>query len=302
MRVLVTGAGGTLGQALAPALALEGHEPVLLDVRTLETPYRFVEGDVRQLQDVRRAMQGVDLVVHGAALHGIHLRDHTSQEFHELNVTGTFNTWEAAAEAGVRGLVFCSTMGVYGESRLPSGEDEVVALREDLPLLPADIYGLTKTVGEEMCRYYGRRHGIGSIALRYGMFVPEPFFRYGIRLLYGGVDTADVVGSVLAAIDALAARRVNWGAFNVHSVVPFTEEDAAGLLSDPLAVIDRYWPGASQLLWQRGVERLEPIREYYPMGSIQHRLGFRPSRNFDQWLKKLESQPEALADKPSPWP
>ncbi len=84
--------------------------------------------------------------------------------------------------------------------------------------------------------------------------------------------------------------------------MPFTEEDGAGLLSDPLAVIDRYRPGASELLRQRGVERLEPIREYYPMGSIQHRLGFRPSRNFDQWLKKLESQPEALADKPSPWP
>lgn len=302
MRVLVTGAGGTLGQALAPALAAEGHEPVMFDVRTLETPYRSVEGDVRRLQDVRRAMQGVDLVVHGAALHGIHLRDHTPQEFHELNVTGTFNAWEAAAEAGVRGLVFSSTMGVYGETRLPSDEHSVVALREDLPLLPGDIYGLTKVVGEEMCRYHGRRHGIGSIALRYGMFVPEPFFRYGIRLLYGGVDTADVVGSVLAAIRALATGQVSWGAFNVESVVPFSVEDGAGLRSDPLQVIDRYWPGASQLLRERGVERLQPIREYYPMESIEQRLGFRPSHDFGQWLQELRSRPEIRAAEPTPWP
>jgi len=302
MRVLVTGAGGTLGQALAPALAAEGHEPVLFDVRRFETPHRLVEGDVRQLQDVRHAMEGVDLVVHGAALHGIHLRDHTPQDFQELNVTGTFNAWEAAAEAGVRGFIFSSTMGVYGESRLPSGENAAVALREDLPLLPADIYGLTKVVGEEMCRYYGRRHGIPSIALRYGMFVPETFFRYGIRLLYGGVDTADVVGSVLAAIRALATGRVTWGAFNVESVVPFRQVDGAGLRSDALAVIDRYWPGALQLLRERRVERLEPIREYYPMESIERRLGFRPRHDFGQWLEKLRSDPEAVAVKPSPWP
>ncbi len=302
MRVLVTGAGGTLGHALAPALAGEGHEPVLFDVRRFETPHRLVEGDVRQLQDVRHAMEGVDLVVHGAALHGIHLRDHTPQDFHELNVTGTFNAWEAAAEAGVRGFIFSSTMGVYGESRLPSGENAAVALREDLPLLPADIYGLTKVVGEEMCRYYGRRHGIPSIALRYGMFVPETFFRYGIRLLYGGVDTADVVGSVLAAIRALATGRVTWGAFNVESVGPFRQMDGAGLRSDALAVIDRYWPGAWQLLRERRVERLEPIREYYPMESIEQRLGFRPRHDFGQWLEKLRSDPEAVADKPSPWP
>jgi len=302
MRILVTGAGGTLGQALAPALAAEGHEAVLFDVRRFETPYRLVEGDVRRLEDVRHAMEGVDLVVHGAALHGIHLRDHTPQDFHQLNVTGTFNAWEAAAEAGVRGFIFSSTMGVYGESRLPSGENAAVALREDLPLLPADIYGLTKVVGEEMCRYYGRRHGIPSIALRYGMFVPETFFRYGIRLLYGGVDTADVVGSVLAAIRALARGRVSWDAFNVESLVPFRQEDGAGLRSDPLAVIDRYWPGAAQLLRERRVERLEPIHEYYPMESIEQRLGFRPRHDFGQWLEKLRSDPEAVADKPSPWP
>lgn len=302
MRVLVTGAGGTLGRALAPALADKGYEPVLFDVKAFETPYRLIEGDVRSLGDIRGAMEGVELVVHCAAIHGIHLEDHSARDFYELNLTGTFNTWEAAAEAGVRGFVFSSTMGVYGDSRRPPADDAVVALEEETPLLPADPYALSKVLGEEMCRYYGRRHGIPSIALRYGMFVPEPFFRYGIRLLYGGVDTADVVGSVVASVRALAEGGVHWEAFNVESPVPFTQDDGADLRRDPLAVVDRYWPGAGALLQERGVEMLQPISESYPVEAIERRLGFRPSCDFATWLEDLRARPGERSEKPVPWP
>ena len=301
MRTLVTGAGGTLGEALAPALIDGGHEPVLFDVRPLDSPYSVV-GDVRRPADVRRAMQGVELVVHTAAIHGIHLRDHTPQQFYELNLTGTFNTWEAAAEAKVRGFVFSSTMGVYGESRVPETDDVVVAIHEDLPLLPGDIYGYTKLAGEEMSRYYSRRLGIPSVALRYGMFVPEPFFRYGPRLLYGGVDTDDVVGAVMASVEAVVDGRIGaWDAFNVESYVPFTEADGPMLRRDPLPVLDRHYPGATELLRERGVPRLKPIDGFYTMDRIADRLGFRPQCNFDRWLEELRSRPDERAPRESPW-
>ena len=302
MRVLITGAGGTLGTALAPALAEAGHEPVLLDVQPLQTQYEFVQGNVRKREEVQAAAHGVEFIVHTAAIHGIHLRDHSPQDFYDLNVTGTFNVWKAAVQAEVRGLVFSSTMGVYGERRIPPRADAVVALHEDIPVLPGDIYGYTKVAGEEMCRYYGRRYAIPSVALRYGMFVPEPFFRYGIRLLYGGVDTADVVGAVLASIDALTTRTVQWDAFNVESHVPFTKADAAQLRQDPLPVLDKYYPGATDLLRERGVEALAPITVYYPMQRIADRLGFRPQCNFEQWLEALQSRPEERAEKSPPWP
>ena len=67
MRVLITGAGGTLGATLAPLLAEVGHEPVLFDVRPLETGYRFVQGDIRRLEDVRRAVEGCLLYTSDAA-------------------------------------------------------------------------------------------------------------------------------------------------------------------------------------------------------------------------------------------
>ncbi len=301
MRILITGSGGTLGTALAPALAEAGHEPVLFDVQPLQTPYEFVQGDVRKADDVRGAARGAEFIVHTAAIHGIHLRDHTPRDFYDLNLTGTFNVWEAAVEAGVRGLVFSSTMGVYKSHNAP-GTSTSIALHEELPPMPGDIYGFTKVAGEEMCRFYGRKYGIPSVALRFGMFVPEPFFRYGIRLLYGGVDTEDVVSSVLASIEALSAGRLQWDVFNVESYVPFTEEDEPQLRRNPLPVLDKYYPGAVELLRERGTSELAPITAYYPMARAAERLGFRPQCNFEPWLEELRSRPEERAEKSPPWP
>ncbi len=301
MRILITGAGGTLGTALAPALAEVGHEPVLFDVQPLQTPYESVQGDVRAAEDVRGAARGVEFIVHTAAIHGIHLRDHSPQDFYDLNLTGTFNVWEAAVEASVRGLVFSSTMGIYKSHDAP-GAGRGMALHEDLAPQPGDIYGFTKVAGEEMCRFYGRKHGIPSVALRFGMFVPEPFFRYGIRLLYGGVDTQDVVDSVLASIDALTGGKLQWDAFNVESYVPFVEEDEPQLRQNPLLVLDKHYPGATELLGERGVRELAPITVYYPMERAAERLGFRPRCNFEQWLEELRSRPEERAEKSPPWP
>ena len=299
MRVLVTGAGGTLGLALAPALEQAGHEPVLQDVRDLDTAYEFARGDVRVAEDVRAAARGADVIVHAAAIHGIHLADHSTRDFYDLNLTGTLNVWEAAVDAGVRAVVFSSTMGVYKTHSAPGGGS---ALREDVPLRPGDVYGWTKLAGEELCQLYGRTHGIPSVGLRFGMFVPEPFFRYGIRLLYGGVDTHDVVRSVLSSIDALTSGELTWGAFNVESAVPFQEADAVQLARDPLPVLDTYYPGASHLLRERGVDSLAPITVTYPMDHARQVLGFEPQCNFEQWLDELRSRPEERADTSPPWP
>lgn len=299
MRVLITGAGGALGTALAPVLAAAGHEPVLQDVRRVDTPYEFIQGDVRLPEDALVAARGAEMIVHTAAIHGIHLRDHSPRDFYDLNLTGTLNIWEAAAAAGSRGVVFSSTMGVY-KSHNAGGHGAV--LREDVPLRPGDIYGWTKLAGEELCRLYGRQHSIPSVALRFGMFVPEPFFRYGIRLLYGGVDTHDVVRAVMTSIGALASDRITWGSFNVESFVPFQEDDAEQLALDPMPVLDKYYPGASDLLGERGVKELAPITVYYPMDRAREVLGFQPECNFDRWLEELRRRPEERADSSPPWP
>jgi nucleoside-diphosphate-sugar epimerase len=303
VRILVTGSGGTLGTAVTPILAQAGHEAILADLApATAADERSVQADIRDMGQVRRLMDGVDYVIHTAAIHGIHLRDHSAREFFELNLGGSFNVWEAAREAGVRGVVFSSTMGVYGSSRKPPGPDDVVRVDEALPLEPTDVYAYTKVAGEEMCRWYGRQYGIPSIALRFGMFVPEPLFRYGIRLLYGGVDTDDVAAAVMAALGALIERRIEWDAFNVHSVLPFSQGDGPDLRRDPFIALDRHFPGSAALLRERGVTELTAIDSWFPTARLEQRLGYRPQCNFEQWLEELRSQPEARADKSPPWP
>jgi UDP-glucose 4-epimerase len=302
MRVLVTGAAGTLGTTLVPLLVAAGHEPIAIDLGEGPGDARWMAADLRDAAAVDRAVDGVDLIVHTAALHGIHLDSHSARHFYDLNVTGTFNVWQAAVRNDVRSVVFSSTMGVYGESRRPTGDDDVAFLDEGLPLRPGDIYGWTKLVGEELCRYQLRDHAIPSIALRFGMFVPEPFFRYGIRLLYGGVHVEDVAGAVMAAVNALERGEIEHDAFNVEAPLPFTRADAPDLRRDPLAVLDRHFPGAAGLLHERGVRSLKPITEVFPVTRLERRLGFRPRHDFGSWLDELRRRPDDRADGDPPWP
>lgn len=302
MRVLVTGAAGTLGTALLPRLAAAGHELVALDMRHGSGPARWTVADLRDADAVGRAADGVDIVVHTAALHGIHLARHSPREFYDLNLTGTFNVWQAAVRNEVRGVVFSSTMGVYGETRRSAGDDDVAFLDEELPLRPGDIYGWTKVAGEELCRYHLREHGIPSVALRYGMFVPEPFFRYGIRLLYGGVHEDDVAEAVMAAVGALERGAIQHEPFNVEAPLPFTPEDATDLRRDPLVALERHFPGAAGLLRERGVRSLKPITEVFPVSRLEARLGFRPGHDFGAWLDELRGRRDERAEADPPWP
>jgi hypothetical protein len=134
------------------------------------------------------------------------------------------------------------------------------------------------------------------------LFVPEPFFRYGIRLLYGGVDTEDVAAAVMAAVEAFATRTVAFEAYNVESPLPFTPDDGVDLRRDPLVAIDRHWPGAADLLRERGVRSLKPISEVFPVAALQRGLGVRPRCDFATWLDALRARPDERAPTDPPWP
>lgn len=300
MRILLTGAGGNLGTALTPMLTAAGHEPVLFDIRPLLGPHEAHTGDIRNPGDVEAATRGVDLVVHTAGIIGTQAV--STRDFYDVNLTGTLNVWEAAARVGVQGLVFSSTMSVYKPHDQPLVGDRVSEIREDTPPRPRDMYGYTKAAGEDMCHLYSRQHKIPSISLRYGMFSPEPFFRYGIRLLYGGVDVSDVARAVVASVAALAEGRVEYDVFNIESRVSYSQEDASQLIEEPLALLDKYYPGATRLLRERGVEKLAPIHDYYPIVHAIDALGWQPECNFERWLAELEARQEVKSLASPPWP
>ncbi len=287
MKVLITGAGGNLGRVTAPALAAAGHTPRLMDFRPIETSHEFMQGDVRNREDVQRAVAGVDAIVHAAALHGIHLRTWAPHDYWAINVSGTFNVFEAARTAGVRQLVLCSTMGVYGASaRAP--KDAWGSVHEELPCVPTDVYGVSKRLCEELGRDYGRQWGVTTVALRLGMFVPESFERYGFRLLFGGVDDRDVAEAVLRALDYTPAG--GFDAFNIMADVPFTPADASALHADAPAVLERYYPGVGALARTRGLNLSELMwgRTIWQVDRAKRVLGYQPHLNFDRFLQALE--------------
>ena len=75
----------TSGESWPPALEEAGHEPILMDHRDLETSHRAVRGDVRDWASVLEVFRETDVVVHAAALHGIHLEKYTTDDFWDLN-------------------------------------------------------------------------------------------------------------------------------------------------------------------------------------------------------------------------
>jgi UDP-glucose 4-epimerase len=285
MRVLVTGAAGNLGRVLLPALADAGHEPVALDTRPVEGPFEAVAADIRDADAVRRAAAGADAVVHGAALHGVHLGKWPEADFWSINVTGSFNVYAAARDAGAKRFVLASTMGVYGESSRWSDERWAV-VTEDSPARPLDVYGLSKLLAEELGRHHARVDGIGTVALRFGMYVPERTFeRYGFRLLIGGVDDRDVAQSVLLALER--AGDGGFAAFDIMADTPFGERDAEALARDPLAAIERHWSGTADLVRERGLDLDALLFAHFlwPVDRAKRELGYRPEHGFGEFLR-----------------
>jgi UDP-glucose 4-epimerase len=286
--VLITGGSGTLGRSLAPLLAHQGWRVRVADVDrpTGEGPVEFVETDLRRHEDVRRAVDGSDAIVHAAAWHGVHLRDHPARDFWELNVDGTYNLLEAAVETGVRTFVLSSTMGVYGSSSQPDDDEPAIRVHEALPLRPGDIYGQSKVMSERLVAFFARTRGLRAIALRYGMFVPEPFGHYGIRMLYGGVDVRDVAMANLAALRRLETSDA-FAAYNVFSALPFDDTDLDRLRTEPMAVVARHWPDAPRLLAEIGEKPWGPINTLYDSDRAGRDLGWRPRFGFAEFLDGL---------------
>lgn len=168
--VLVTGGAGFIGGHLMRALTAQGYavrvfdnlyraDPAVVDEIDRTSGAELVEGDVRYRASVQRALAGVDLVVHLASI-AINKSVVDPEESVEVNVVGSENLFAAAAEAGVRRLVFASTASVYGEP------DEL-PMSEDSPLKPQTPYCISKLASEHLLQFYGRTKDLDWNILRF---------------------------------------------------------------------------------------------------------------------------------------
>jgi UDP-N-acetylglucosamine 4-epimerase len=176
-RWLVTGVAGFIGSNLLQSLLDADQQVVGLDnfasgkranldeVRSAIGPgqwarFRFVEGDVASPEICRKAVEGVDAVLHQAALGSVPRSVEEPLASNDANVTGHLALLEAARRVGVRRFVYASSSSVYGDSpTMPKVEDDL-----GQPLSP---YAVTKLANELYATVYGHLHGMETVGLRY---------------------------------------------------------------------------------------------------------------------------------------
>ena len=174
MKLLVTGLSGLIGSALRAELG-DRHDLHALN-RTVIDGVRSTPARLEDFEAIRDAFTGRDVVVHLAAK----IHDGVGWEaLHATNVVGTRNVFQAAADAGVRRLVFASRGAVVAGWELEPPYADLVAGRytglgavplidESMPTRPRNLYASTKVWGEALARHYADNHGLEVVCLRIG--------------------------------------------------------------------------------------------------------------------------------------
>lgn len=172
-KVLVTGGAGFIGSNLCEHLLNQGDSVVCLDnfatghienllplIERFPDTFKLIVGDIRNLSDCKKAVEGVDYVMHEAALGSVPRSIKDPITTNEVNIGGFLNMLVAARDAGVKRFVFAASSSTYGDSKaLPKVEDKI-----GRPLSP---YAVTKYVDELYADVFARTYGIEFIGLRY---------------------------------------------------------------------------------------------------------------------------------------
>ncbi len=159
--IVVTGGNGFLGSHIASRLRSLGYTVRIFARRHGQEPQRegfeTVWGDVRDKEAVRRAVQGMDRVIH--TISNFRKGGSDKDEAYAINVVGTRHVLEACSEFQVKQLVHCSTIGVHGNVK------EIPAT-ENTPYNPGDLYQETKLEAERAVRQYAQEHALPTTVIR----------------------------------------------------------------------------------------------------------------------------------------
>jgi len=169
-RILVTGGAGFIGSHIVDRLLQEGFEVIVLD--NLSTGritnvkhhlknkrFKMIKGDVREEKILRKALKGVEAVIHEAAISSVEESIKDPIKTNDINLNGTLNLLNLSVKEGVKRFVFASSASVYGDLSPP--------LREDSQPKPISPYAVSKLSGEYYCKIFHKIYRLETICLRY---------------------------------------------------------------------------------------------------------------------------------------
>jgi nucleoside-diphosphate-sugar epimerase len=171
MKYLITGAAGFIGSNITRRLLKDnckvkgfdnfstGKRENLEDLKR-KNNFELIEGDLRNLEEIKEAVKNVDIILHEAAVPSIQRSVENPVLINDSNINGTLNLLIAAREEGVKKVVYASSSSIYGfNKKLPK--------TEAMPAEPISPYALSKYTGERYCQIFYEIYNLPTICLRY---------------------------------------------------------------------------------------------------------------------------------------
>lgn len=300
MKVLITGGCGFVGINLIEYLAgnsssirvldnLSSGKKEYLEALAIDMSPELIIGDIRDKEQVDKALEGIDAVVHLAAQTSVMESIEKPQEAWDINTTATFEILESCHQKGIQRFIFASSNAVVGEQIPPIDESKIPC-----PLSP---YGASKLAGENLCSAYYHSYGMKTIALRFAnLYGPYSHHKTSVIsnfmqiiekdkpfMIYGdGNQTRDFVHvtDVCQAISlALQTPDHHGEIFQIASGV----ETSLNELVDIFREIT-----GKQLQTRYEPQRKGEIRRNFSdIGKARDLLGFKPAINLKDGLKAL---------------
>ena len=299
-RYLVTGGGGFIGSHLVDQLLLRGHRVRVADDystgrRENLAQHRdldIVEGDLADQAVAARAVSGVEVVLHQAAIPSVPRSVKDPLTSHRANLDATLTVLVAARDAGVRRVVFAGSSSVFGDTpTLPK--------REDMPTRPKSPYALQKLVGEQYHRMFTELYGLETVTIRYfNVFGPrqDPSSTYSgvislfIKALQAG-KSPTIYGDGEQTRDFTYVANVVDGVLRA-ATTPAATGGVVNVATGRRVSVNRLFQTLRDLVGANVEPEYEPAREGDVRDSqaditlARHVLGYTPLVEFEEGLRR----------------
>lgn len=301
MKCLVTGGAGFIGSHIVEAL-LRRHEAVrVLDnmstgshetIQTFGARIDFVKGDLRDKHDLERAVSGVEVVFHQAALRSVPRSIDDPSATNEVNIDATLALLLAARQARVRRLVYASSSSAYGDQK-------TFPQKETMRCSPLSPYAVSKLAGELYSIVFSRTFGLETVSLRYfNVFGPrqQPESQYAavipkfmqsaklgepLEVHSDGKQSRDftfVENVVQANLLAAEQPKASGEFFNIANGKNYS-------LLDIIAVLEKL--SGKKLERHHTPARAGDVRKTWAdIGKAKRLLGYKPAVGFEEGLKR----------------